>query len=366
MKVNRLKSLDVFRGLTVAGMILVNSPGNQTAYEPLDHADWNGLTPTDLVFPFFMFIIGMSMVYSLRRRASQLASPASLFAMIVRRTVILFGLGLLLNGFPYYHLSTIRIPGVLQRIALGYFFGAILFLWTSTRSQIILAIAILVGYWLAMTYIPVPGYGAGVLTREGNLASAIDRFFLHGHMYRPVYDPEGILSTFPSIVSVLSGIWAAQYGLTSYTHKTFQRLCSAGFFSFGAGLLWHKVFPINKALWTSSFVLITSGFALLLFSLLYEIFDVRRVRYLGKPFEALGQNAIAAYVVHILCLKIQNLIHIARPDGSAGNLRFYITDHLFGTWMSPQKASLSYALGYTALWMLVFFELSRRRIAIKV
>src|ERR1700722_6817922 len=162
MKTERLKSLDVFRGLTVAGMILVNSPGNETAYTPLDHAPWNGLTPTDLVFPFFMFIVGMSLVFSFRRRKDQNVNNADLFKTILRRTAILFACGLFLNGFPYYHLATIRIPGVLQRIALGYFFGSLLFLWTSARAQIVLAATILVGYWLLMTHVPVPGFGAGV------------------------------------------------------------------------------------------------------------------------------------------------------------------------------------------------------------
>jgi predicted acyltransferase len=362
----RLKSLDLFRGLTVAGMILVNSPGNETAYWPLDHAEWNGLTPTDLVFPFFMFIVGMSLVFSLRRRKTDHTSNAQLFKTILRRTLILFGLGLFLNGFPYYHLSTIRIPGVLQRIALGYFFGSILFLLTSTRTQIILAVTTLVGYWLLMTHVPVPGFGAGDLSKEGNLAAYLDRIIFQHHMYRPVYDPEGFLSTFPSIVSVLTGIWTAMYALKENPILTLRRLYLAGLVCLAAGVAWHFHFPINKALWTSSFVLVTSGLALLCFALLYQIVDVHGWKNGGKPFEALGQNAIAAYVAHIFFLKVQNLIHMPRPNGSPGNLRFFITDHVFAPWLSAKSASAAYGLVYTGLWLCVFTVLSRRKIILKI
>jgi predicted acyltransferase len=366
MTAERLRSLDIFRGLTIAGMILVNSPGNETAYQPLDHAPWDGLTPTDLVFPFFMFIVGLSLVFSLRRRV-QGVSPGTLLPVVVRRAAILFGLGLLLNGFPYYHLSTIRIPGVLQRIALGYLIGSLLYLWTSTRTQLILGFSILVGYWLAMTRIFVPGFGAGILTKEGNLAAYVDRMILHGHMYRPVYDPEGILSTFPAMVSVLFGVWVANYAITTDKTTSLKKLLSWGFFAYCAGLLWEQQFPLNKALWSSSFVLVTAGFALLVFAGLYACVEIRGWKDWGKPFEALGQNAIAAYMLHILFLKIQNLIHMPRPDGSMGNLRFFITDHLFRPLLpSPEAASFAYALCYTLLWISVFWFLSRRRIAIKI
>jgi len=312
-----------------------------------------------------MFIVGMSLVFSFRRHKEQETSQAGLFKTILRRTVILFALGLFLNGFPYYHLSMIRIPGVLQRIALGYFFGSLLFLWTSTRVQVVVAVTILVGYWLLMMHVPVPGFGMGDLSKEGNLAAYIDRWMFHGHMYRPVYDPEGFLSTFPSIVSVLAGIWTVLYALKDSPAATLRRLCVLGVLCLALGIGWNFIFPINKALWTSSFVLVTTGLALLCFALLYEGVDVRGWKNWGKPFEALGQNAIAAYVLHIVFLKIQNLIHIPRPDGSPGNLRFYITDHLFAPRLSSESASLAYASVYTVFWIVVFRALARRKIILK-
>ena len=197
----RLLSLDVFRGLTIAGMILVNSPGNDAHYWPLDHAEWHGLTPTDLVFPFFVFIVGVSLVLSMSKRLEQGVPRSTLFAQVLKRTLIIYAIGLFLNGFPFYNLATIRILGVLQRIALCYFFGSIFFLWTSISVQIGAIVAILVGYAWLMTHLQVPGFPVGDLTKEGNFAAYIDRALLTGHMYRPVYDPEGILSTIPAIAT---------------------------------------------------------------------------------------------------------------------------------------------------------------------
>lgn len=362
---SRLRSLDVLRGLTVFGMIVVNSPGNETAYWPLDHSPWNGLTPTDLVFPFFMVVVGASLVLSLRRRLAEGATRAALLGTIIRRTAILFGLGLFLNGFPFYHLATIRIPGVLQRIALGYFFGSLFYLWTSVRTQIVAAGTILIGYWLVMTHVHVPGFPVGDLSREGNVAAWLDRAVLAGHMYRPVYDPEGILSTFPAVVSVLTGMWASLFAFNDRALAP-RRLLTWGAAAVAGALIWARFFPINKALWSSSFVLVTTGLALLLWAALVVFVDDRPPARWQDPFLALGSSAIAAYMLHILGLKIQNLIHIARPDGSAGNLRFFLTDHLFRPWMSPEAASATYALLYTLGITAIFWMLWRRRITIKV
>jgi predicted acyltransferase len=364
---NRLLSLDVFRGMTIAGMILVNSPGNETAYAPLDHAEWNGLTPTDLVFPFFVFIVGVSLVFSLSKRLERGESRGAILWQVFKRASIIFGLGLLLNGFPYYHLASIRIPGVLQRIALCYFFGAVFYLYTTIAVQIGTAIAILLGYWWAMTHIPVPGFGAGILTKEGSLASYIDRMILGGHMYRPVYDPEGILSTLPAIASVilgnLTGIWL-RWG-ENHVRKVTGML-QAGFVLVLLGWKWNAWFPINKALWTSSYVLITTGLALILFSLCYWLIDDRGWKRWSKPFEVFGVNALAAYFLHVFFLKVQNLWKMPQMNGEPGNIRFYLSEHLFGTWMSRPNASLAYARSYTLFWLIVFSILYRRRIFIKV
>ncbi|MBI4473935.1 MAG: DUF5009 domain-containing protein, partial [Acidobacteria bacterium] len=200
----RLASLDVFRGITIAFMILVNNPGSWSyIYGPLKHADWHGWTMTDLVFPFFLFIVGASMTLSFAKRQAAGTGTTTLFVQVLRRSTIIFGLGLFMAGFPSFDFSTVRIPGVLQRIAVCYFFAGIIYLTTRLRGQILAAGILLASYWLLMMTVPVPGYGAGVLTVEGNLATYIDNLLLHGHIYRPAWDPEGILSTLPAIATVL-------------------------------------------------------------------------------------------------------------------------------------------------------------------
>jgi predicted acyltransferase len=363
----RLLSLDVFRGITIAGMILVNSPGNETCYWPLDHSEWNGLTPTDLVFPFFVFIVGVSLTLSLAKRMERGDEQTALLWQVVKRTLIIFGLGLLLNGFPYYHLDTLRYLGVLQRIALCYFFGSLFFLFTNAAVQIAVAIALLIGYHWLMLHTAVPGFGVGNLTKEGNLAAFLDRSILAAHTYRPQYDPEGLLSTLPAIASVLfgnlAGLWLRSKGLFSQKINGFIQ---AGIIFIVVGLKWSHFFPVNKALWSSSYVMVTTGLASLLLALCIWLNEMKGWSRWSKPFEALGTNALAAYFLHVLFLKIQNLIKLSRPDGSAGNLRLFITDHLFRPWLDSFNASLAYALGYTLLWITVFGFLYRRKIFIKV
>jgi predicted acyltransferase len=352
--------------MTIAGMILVNSPGNETAYAPLDHAPWNGLTPTDLVFPFFVFIVGISLVLSLTRRLEAGEERAALSAQVLKRALIIFGLGLLLNGFPYYHLNTIRIPGVLQRIAICYFFGALFFIWTNISIQIGAIVILLFGYVWIMTHLQVPGFAAGDLTKEGNFAAYIDRAVFGAHLYRPVYDPEGILSTLPAIATGLLGNLTGYWLRGSGAPKRKLTGClQAGFVFLLAGWKWGQYFPINKALWTSSYVLVTAGLALLIFGVCYWLIEIMGWRKWSKTFEVFGVNAIAAYFLHVFFLKVQNLIHFPQADGSLGNLRFFITQHLFG-WASPPNASLLYALSYTFLWLGVFWILYRKRIFIKV
>src|SRR5918911_165925 len=203
----RMASLDVFRGLTIAGMILVNNPGSwEHIYSPLEHAAWHGLTPTDLVFPFFLFIVGVSITLALGKRAERGGPRRDLYVKIFRRTLLIFALGLFLTGLPFDDLSTWRIPGVLQRIAVCYLCASLIFLNTSWRTQTIIAAALLVFYCLLMTMTPVPGFGAGNLTMEGNLAAYVDRAVLGRHTWKPLYDPEGILSTVPAVVTTLCGV----------------------------------------------------------------------------------------------------------------------------------------------------------------
>jgi predicted acyltransferase len=364
---NRLLSLDVFRGITIAFMILVNSPGNQTSYSQLDHSEWNGCTLTDLVFPFFVFIVGVSLVFALSKRLEHGASRGEILKKVFNRTVIIFLFGLLLNGFPYYHLDTIRILGVLQRIAICYFFASVAFLYLRTSTQAALATVLLVGYWLAMTWIPVPGYGVGDLGVEGNLAAYIDRFLLGHHTYRGgVYDPEGFLSTLPAIATALIGNLTGVWLRSSHGKEQKVRgLIIAGTTCAAMGWAWDKWFPINKALWTSSYVLWTAGLALYLLALCYGLIEIKGWKRGSRPFEIFGINAIAAYLLHVFFLKVQNLIHLPRLDGTPGNLRFFITEHLFG-WASLQNASLFYALSYVLLWWVLLSTLYRRKIFLKI
>src|SRR5918911_264399 len=203
----RMMSLDVFRGLTIAGMILVNNPGDWGAiYSPLEHAAWHGWTPTDLVFPFFLFIVGVSITLALSSRAERGGSKRDLYIKIIRRTMIIFALGLFLVGFPHFNLSTFRIPGVLQRIAVCYLFASVIFLNTRWRTQALIAAALLLIYWAMMKLIPVPGFGAGNLEIEGNLAAYVDRQILGAQKWKPLYDPEGLLSTIPAVTTTLCGV----------------------------------------------------------------------------------------------------------------------------------------------------------------
>ncbi len=365
MSSRRLLSLDVFRGITIAGMILVNSPGNRTAYAPLEHSEWNGWTPTDLVFPFFVFILGVSIVFSFASRRDDGQTVSDLFFQILKRTVIIFGLGLLLNGFPYYHLDTIRIPGVLQRIALCYFFTALLYLRFSLKTLAWFAGAALVVYWQAMTRIPVPGFGVGNLTPTGNLAAYIDRFFLLGHMYTPNYDPEGILSTLPAVVTALLGVFTGDWIRNNPDHQGFE-LMGTGLLGILVGYIWNLWFPINKALWTSSFVMFTGGAALVLLGLCHWLIEVKGWRDWSRFFVVFGVNGLAAYVLSILDLKIQNRIPVSIPGVTDGNLRLLITHTLFESWTSPMTASLLYATCHTLIWFFILSALYRKKIILKI
>lgn len=370
----RLSSLDVFRGLTIAGMTIVNSPGNGSAYAAIDHAAWNGCTLADLVFPFFIFIVGVSLVFSLARRRASGQDRGDLLWQIVRRTLIIFALGLFLNGFPHYHLDALRISGVLQRIAVCYFFAAILYLYLDTRALIGLIAAILVGYWYAMTHVAMAGGLPGDLSPAGNLAAFVDRRWLPRPFYTPDYDPEGILSTLPAIATALIGVLTglALYGAfgPAGDEKRWRPAAAslgiAGVVGLAAGLMWGRWFPINKQIWTSSYVLFTAGVALVILAFcLWRIEIQGRGRWL-RMFEVFGVNGIIAYVLPILDLKIQNRIPTLNPDGTAGNLRLLITHHLFEGWTSPPMASLLYALAHTLLWFVLLRALYRRRIFIRI
>src|SRR6185312_2979145 len=274
----RLVSLDVFRGITIAAMILVNNSGDgEHTYWPLEHAKWNGWTPTDLIFPFFLFIVGVSMVYSFASRTARGQSRRSLLLHALKRSAIIFALGLFLYAYPRFDIHTARIPGVLQRIAVVYLISSALVLFTGRVTRAVTAAVLLIGYWVLLKDVPVAGYGAGVLTMDGNLVGYIDRSVMYNHLWiAHRFDPEGILSTIPSIATCLLGIFTGEWmrSARSTTQKLAGLLAgsAAGLI---AGEIWNLWFPINKMLWTSSYVLFTAGFALCVLAACYWMVDLR-------------------------------------------------------------------------------------------
>lgn len=367
----RLLSLDVFRGITIAAMVLVNNPGNGSyVYPPLKHAEWHGWTPTDLIFPFFVFIVGVAIPLAFQRRVEQGGTQRDLYWKITRRSLLIFFISLIvLHGFPYTleKFANIRIPGVLQRIAICYFIAAFLFLKTKVRTQAIIAGALLLLYWAAMKLIPAPGFAAGDLSLEGSLASWIDRTLLPGHIYRPMYDPEGIFSTIPAISTCLAGVLTGR-GLQQ---KRAPLDKVAGMFGVGAlcivvGYVWDWVFPINKPLWTSSYVVFTAGMALQLLALCMWAIDLKGYKRWTKPFVIFGVNALALYVFSGLLARVMSVIPTTKFDGTKGNVQTWLYEHLFATWLTPINASLGFAIAYVLLWLGLMTILYRRKIFIKV
>jgi predicted acyltransferase len=300
----RLVSLDVFRGVTIAAMILVNNPGSTAAYWPLKHARWNGWTPTDLIFPFFLFIVGVSLVFSCESRLRRGDSRRALILHTLRRSATIFAIGLVLNGLPHFNLATWRIPGVLQRIAAAYLAAALITLYSRTNACIAWIATLLVGYWALMRLVPVPGYGIPtqdipLLDPTANLAAYLDRKLMLGHLWEGTRDPEGVLSTLPAIATALCGVLTGEWlGSSRVPKQKAAGMLVAGVAAFATGELWGIWFPINKNLWTSSYVLLTAGCALVCLVTCYWVVDVKlHDGWWIRPFIIFGTNAIAAYVI---------------------------------------------------------------------
>ncbi len=367
----RLASLDVFRGITVFAMIVVNSPGSwSSVYAPLRHARWNGWTPTDQVFPSFLFIVGVSICLALGGKVERGESTSKLLLRIAIRSIVLFGLGLVLNGFPSFKFETYRIPGVLQRIALCYFFGSLVFLSTRTWLQSTLVVVLLLGYWALMSFVAAPGMTPGDLSASGNLAAHVDRALMGKHIYKPHYDPEGLLSTLPAlattILGMLTGTWIRSRqnrGRSIAAGSLAMALTGAA--GIAAGLYWHGLFPINKALWTSSFVVFTSGASLILLAICQLFVDGIGMRFGTQPFMALGANAIAAYVLSSLGTRLLGMVEL-NDHGHSTNLHQYSYDHLFATWLPPHAASLGWAVVYASLIAILATLAWKKNIVIKV
>lgn len=365
---SRLDSLDAFRGLTIGAMILANNPGGP-AYAPLKHAPWHGWTSTDLIFPSFLLIVGVAIPFSLGKRAGQGSGEWQLIARILRRGLILFGLGLFLQGFPSYDLSKIRIPGVLPRIAACYVMAALLALWLGWRAILGLTIALLVGYWALLANTSSPGFPVGDLTREGSFASHVDRLLLAGHTYKSDYDPEGIISTIGALATTLLGVLAGKWLRTGAPGGTKSiGLIVAGAFGIGLGLNWDAFFPINKALWTSSFVVLAAGWGLVILGLMYLAMDVAGWKRWAFPLVVIGINPITAYVLSSFVARIMGMIKIpAGTAESALSLKGWIVKNIFTALpLSPEAQSLAFSLSYLALFWAITWVMYRRNIIVKV
>jgi predicted acyltransferase len=373
----RLLSLDVFRGLTVAAMILVNNPGSWAhIYAPLKHAEWHGCTPTDLIFPFFLFIVGVSISYALGSKKGYMSHSKLIFTAL-KRALILFGLGLFLNLFPkvftepFEAFQTVRIPGVLQRIAVVFFITAVIFIKTNPKTQLRLLIGILLAYWAIMTLIPVPGVGYANLEKETNLGAWIDRSLLtEAHLWRSAktWDPEGILSTLPAIgtgiFGVLIGTWLKRKDREESVKISW--MFSIGILAVITGLIWDLCFPINKALWTSSFVLYAGGLATIGLALCYWLIDVQGYKKGTTPFVVYGVNAITVFFLSGLIPRILTMIKVNMPDGTIVNSREWMYGTFFSPYFSPINASFVGAVTFILIWLGILWWMYSRKIIIKV
>jgi predicted acyltransferase len=378
-------SLDVFRGITIAAMILVNDPGSWShVYAPLEHAEWNGWTPTDLIFPFFLFIVGVSMTLSFASRATRGVTCGLLAIHVVRRSMLIFAIGLFLNGLPFFDFHAIRIMGVLQRIALCYLAAGLLYLVTCRRSTDAdgrvrmganiaaiagVALILLVGYWALMTFVPVPGYRAGQLGKDENLGAYIDRAVMGGHLWSEskTWDPEGLLSTLPAIATALIGILAGEW-LRSERRgaRKMLGLVIAGAVLMLAGQLLHPDFPINKNLWTSTFVLFTGGFAMLLLALCYWLVDLRGWRKWAAPFLVFGMNAILAYALAAIVSETSIDFEFAGPGGRGQTLHGWLYNNFFTPYANPKNASLGFAVLFVLLILAPLWPLYRKKIFVRI
>ncbi|SDS31543.1 hypothetical protein [Opitutus sp. GAS368] len=374
----RLVSLDAFRGATIAGMLLVNNPGSWSdIYPPLEHAPWNGWTPTDMIFPFFLWIIGVAMTLSFARRVGQGADRSQLFRHVVIRAAIIFGVGIFLVMFPFgllpeqhFSFAKMRIPGVLQRIGLCYLAAGAIFLRTGWRGQLAWAVGLLAGYWALLVCVPVPGYGAGVLEPTGNLCWWIDSHVLAGHTWSgapvPGFDPEGILSTLPAIATTLLGVLAGQMMRRWSGGALTARLLGGGGALLTLGALMSLVLPINKNLWTSSYAVFMAGWALVLLAVFHWLIDVRGWSRWAAPLVIYGTNALAMFVSAGVLGKLLYLIKWTGADGQGITLKGCIYRNAFVPLASPVNASLLFALAFVLLHFAFAWILWRRKWFVKI
>src|SRR5271156_4628371 len=372
----RLMCLDIFRGLMVAGMILVDNPGSDDkAYWAIKHAEWNGWTPADFIFPSFLFLVGVSIVFSFSARLRRGESRRQILLHAFKRSLVLIAVGLLVNASPFIGLDvhTWRFEGVTQRIALCYFVAAILVLWSGYRGQLIAIVVCLVGYWALLRFVPVPGLGVPgrdipFMDPNQNLAAWLDRKLFMGHLFDGTRDPEGILSTIPAIATTLLGVLTGRWLRSQKSSaKKAQAMLLAGICGLVAGEVWNIWFPINKNLWTSSFAVFSGGFALVFLALLYWVLEIKRWRGAWTvPILVFGMNAIAGFVADSLVYGPGYTFTVKHADGTTMRGHDAAQANLVSLGASPPNASLIYSLGAVIFCWILLWLLWRKRIFLKV
>ncbi len=369
----RLVSLDVFRGLTVMAMILVNNPGDWGhIYPPLEHSTWNGCTPTDLIFPFFLFIVGVSLVYALDGVKQRGGPQGAVLLRVARRAAVLFGLGLLLSLYPKFDFSAVRIMGVLQRIALVFLGCSIIFLKTNWRTQLWLLAAVLVGYAVLMQLVPVPGFGPANLEPATNLGAWLDRLvFGEAHLWKEsvTWDPEGLLGTLPALgTGLLGGLtaqWLRRRDQDSATKVAWLFVAAGGVIV--AGLIWAPWFPINKALWTSSYVLYVGGLAMASLAALYWVCDVQGYRAWARPALVYGVNAILVFCLSALLSRTFGLFKLAGPAGNTVGLKEWLYEWGIAPFFAdPRTASAVGAVLLVLIWLGILSWMYKKGVVVKV
>lgn len=379
---NRLVSLDAFRGFTMAAMVLVNNGSDWgRAFPQLAHARWDGWTFTDLIFPFFLWISGMSTTYSVASRRSRGDTTRTIVLQILRRSVLIFLLGVFLNGFPFgligsegFVLATLRIPGVLQRIALCYFFGSLLYLFLSPRWFWVVIAGLFLSYWGLMMLVPVPGLGAGMWEPGKNFAAFVDQQVFGSHMWGATrtWDPEGIVSTIPAIATFLLGILGGEY-LRRSKHGNEEK--TAWFFVTGGILLFVSVvldmwIPINKNLWTPSYVLMMAGWAQVVFAFLFFLIDIKSYRKWATPLLCYGMNAIFIYALSSVLETLTYVVsvHGTLPDGTTTHLilKDALTQRIFSPYFSPMNASLLFAIATDLFLFLIAWGMWKKMWFVKI
>lgn len=389
-RANRLLSLDVLRGLTIAFMIMVNDNGGPAAWAPMHHADWNGMTATDLVFPTFLFVVGMSIVYSFESRLAKGARRAELAWHTVKRAAILFLFGLIVNTFPHFEFERVRVYGVLQRIAICYLLVGLFYLFDRrVWTKVVALVVLLLGYWALLRWVPVPGAGMPVrdvplLDRNQNIVAWLDRQIMPGHLYEDApkhdaRDPEGLLSDLPALGTTLLGLLSALWLRSAADAKTkLLGLAAAAAVCLSLGYFWDHWLPLNKKMWTSSYVLAAGGWSVVAFVILYGLIEMRGwgradangagsavTRVLMWPWMVFGLNAIAAYMISELLPGLLGLFAF-RSGGHRWTALPWMRIHIFGHIPNPGWACFAYSFWYMAVCFIPVWLLYRKRIFLKV